>query len=150
MKTKIEHYVHQVTSFIQRFSDPSFVGQLVFVAIVLIVSWSGIKSIQSNYTLQKQIGALKQQNDVQQLENENVALQNNYYNSKQYLELSARQSFGLAAPGEKEVLVPESVAANYVTTLPDTPQSSATTTPTVVQPPNIQAWINFFLHRSVD
>ena len=147
MKHKLEHYLQLITAFIQRLSDPSFIGQIVFVVIVLLVSYSGVKSIQSNYSLQKQIGSLRQQNELQQLQNENVALQNNYYNSKQYLELSARQNFGLAAPGEKEVLVPESVAATYVTSLPDVPAASVALTKTVVEQSNVQAWINFFLHR---
>ena len=147
MKQKLEHYAHLVSTYVQRFSDPRFVGQIVFVVIVLLVSYSGVKSIQSNYSLQKQIGSLRQQNEIQQLQNENAALKNNYFNSKQYLELSARQNFGLAAPGEKEILVPESVAATYVTGLPDAPQSPADTAAPVIQQSNVQAWINFFLHR---
>ena len=147
MKHKFEHYVQIVSSYAQRLSDPRFVGQIVFVVIVLLVSYSGVKSIQSNYSLQKQIGSLRQQNELQQLQNENAALKNNYYNSKQYLELSARQNFGLASPGEKEILVPESVAATYVTGLPDTPLSSVVATAPVIQQTNVQAWINFFLHR---
>jgi cell division protein FtsB len=147
MKQKIEHYLHLFSSFAQRLSDPRFVGQIVFVVIVLLVSYSGVKSIQSNYSLQKQIGSLRQQNELQQLQNENAALKNNYYNSKQYLELSARQNFGLAAPGEKEILVPESVAATYVSGLPDARQPSDTATAPVIEQTNVQAWINFFLHR---
>ncbi len=148
MKHKFEHCAHLVSSYAQRLSDPRFVGQIVFVVIVLLVSYSGVKSIQSNYSLQKQIGSLRQQNELQQLQNENAALKNNYYNSKQYLELSARQNFGLASPGEKEILVPESVAATFVTGLPDAQQSSDTATAPVIQQSNVQAWINFFLHRS--
>jgi hypothetical protein len=48
------------------------------------------------------------------LQNENDDLKNAYYKSPQYLELSARQNFGLAAPGEKELLVPKAVALAHV------------------------------------
>ncbi len=75
--------------------------------LVLLISWSGIKAIQTNYGLQKQISGLKQQNAVIRLQNENLALKNQYYNSDQYLELSARQNFGLAVPGEKEINRPQ-------------------------------------------
>src|SRR5580658_9877742 len=102
MKTKTNP-IKYITYFLTRLNDIRFVGQLVFVLIVLMISWSGVKSIQTNYQLQKQITALKEQNNVQQLQNDNLKLQNQYYNSKQYLELSARQNFGLAAPGEKEL-----------------------------------------------
>ena len=148
MQNKLEELIEEVTAYAQRFSDLRYVGQIVFVIIVLLVSWSGIKSIQTNYILQKQIGELKQQNDLQQLVNENQQLENNYYNSNQYLELSARQNFPLAAPGEKEIVVPPSVAANYVTNLPDVPPANAVATKPQVEQSNIQAWINFFLHHS--
>src|SRR6266480_2531336 len=78
-----------------RLSDVRFVGQAVFVVIVLLISWSGVKTIQTNYGLQKQITALNQQNSLQKLRNENLALQNQYLNSNQYLELAARENFGL-------------------------------------------------------
>src|SRR4051812_21173169 len=105
-------------SYVQRLSDIRFAGQLGFVVIILLVSWSGVKTIQTNYELQKQISTLNQQNSVQKLTNSNQALQNEYYKSKQYLELAARQNFGLAMPGEKEVLVPQTVALSYTVDLP--------------------------------
>jgi cell division protein FtsB len=148
MKNKLEQLTHRVAADLQRFSDPRFVGQIVFVIIVLLVSWSGIKSIQSNYSLQKQISALNQQNDLQRLKNENLKLQNNYYNSSQYLELSARQNFPLAAPGEKEIIVPDTVAASYASGLPDPKPASSGTSAPEIQQSNIQSWVNFFLHRS--
>jgi hypothetical protein len=50
---------------------------------------------------------------VLKLENQNAALQNRYYQTDQYLDLAARQNLGLAAPGEKVLLVPRSVALKY-------------------------------------
>jgi hypothetical protein len=60
-------------AYIRRFNDIRFAGQVLFVVIILLVSWSGIKSIQTNYGLQKQISALDQQNNVQRLENNNIS-----------------------------------------------------------------------------
>ena len=150
MKHKLEHYVLLLSGYARQFSDPRFVGQVVFVIIVLLVSWSGIKSIQTNYVLQRQISQLKAQNAVQRLQNENAKLQNNYYNSKQFLELSARQNFGLAAPGEKEVIVPAAVAATYVSDIPDVPDTQTIASKPTPKQPNLQAWISFFLHRSAN
>jgi cell division protein FtsB len=138
----------KISLFLRRLNDPRFVGQLIFVVIVLLISWSGVKSIQTNYGLQKQITGLKQQNSLQQLQNDNLAFQNQYYNSNQYLELSARQSFGLAAPGEKEVVVPASVAQAYTVNLPGTDAPDAVTKakqPTYQR--NFESWVDFFLHR---
>jgi cell division protein FtsB len=134
-------------SYTRRLSDPRFMGQLLFVVVVLLISWSGIKTIQTNYNLQKQITAIKEQNSLQSLQNGNLALNNQYFNSNQYLELSARQNFGLAAPGEKEILVPRSVALAYTANLPSpTPTVQAKAELPAYQR-NFESWVNFFLHR---
>jgi cell division protein FtsB len=144
---EIEKYKEIVLNLLQRLSDLRFAGQVLFVIIVLLISWSGIKTIQTNYNLQKQISVLKQQNNVQQLKNNDLALQNNYYNSNQYLELAARQNFGLAAPGEQELIVPASVALSFTTNLPtpSAPPPASNHQPAYQR--HIESWINFFLHR---
>ncbi len=136
--------------YVQRLSDIRYAGQLLFVIIVLMISWSGIKSIQTNYGLQKQISALNQQNKLKKLANNNLALQNDYYKSNQYLELSARRNFGLAAPGEKVVIVPENVALTYATALPESDKSEIITVKRPAYQRNIESWVNFFLHRQAD
>ena len=144
---QIKNIPKQTINFIQRLSDLRFAGQVLFVIIVLLISWSGIKTIQTNYGLQKEISSLQQQNDIQKLENNNLVLQNNYFNSNQYLELSARQNFGLATPGEKEVIVPETVAMAYTVNIP----SDKSNKPTVEQPlyqKNVNSWVDFLLNRS--
>jgi cell division protein FtsB len=145
MQIKKEHKDLAI-GYAKRLNDIRFAGQAVFVVIVLLISWSGIKTIQTNYNLQKQISGLKQQNDLQSLENQNLALNNDYYKSNQYLELSARQNFGLGSAGEKEIIVPQNVALAY--TVPE--PSDGKTAVQAKQPAyqrNIQSWVDFFLHR---
>jgi cell division protein FtsB len=146
MLTK-KQYIDKISQFLQRLNDVRFVGQLLFVVVVLLVSWSGLKTIQTNYGLQKQISVLNQQNTIQQLQNNNLALQNNYLNSNQYLELSARQNFGLAAPGETELIVPESVALAYTVNLPSPTKPDLTKVNQPAYQRNLQSWVDFFLHR---
>ena len=147
MKIKTKEYQRKVLYYAQKLGDVRFVGQIVFAVLVLLITWSGIKTIQTNYGLQKQISALKQQNAVQKLQNDNLDLLNQYFNSNQYLELAARQDFALAAPGEKEVIVPESVALTYTTNLPSTVTKPNPNTQIPAYQKNVQSWINFFLHR---
>jgi len=52
-------YKRPVIVLLNRFNDIRFVGQAIFVLIVLLISWSGVKSIQTNYNLQKQISKAK-------------------------------------------------------------------------------------------
>jgi cell division protein FtsB len=144
MNINIAHYQKLLVDLAGRFRDIRFTGQVVFAGIVLLISWSGIKTIQTNYELQKQISTLKQQNEVHTLENTNLELQNEYYKTDAYLELSARRNFGLGKPGEKELLVPQSVAYAYAPEINvDGKQSAKENTHTS----NLQAWVNFFLNR---
>jgi cell division protein FtsL len=146
MQTK-SHYEEKIKGFVRRLSDIRFAGQVLFVLLVLLISWSGVKTIQTNYDLQKQISKLRQQNTVQKLQNTNMALQNEYLKSDQYLELSARQNFGLAAKGEKVVVVPERVALAYTTdvTVPGQQTEAAKKQPVFQK--HFTSWKNFFLHR---
>jgi cell division protein FtsB len=142
-------YIDKIALFLRRLNDTRFVGQVIFVIIVLLISWSGVKSIQTNYALQKQITGLHQQNGLQKLQNDNLSLQNQYFNSNQYLELSARQNFGLAAPGEQEIVVPKQVALAYTVNLPtDKPVTAQSKQPAYQR--NSESWIDFFLHRQTN
>ena len=140
-------YKEKALFYLQWLGDLRFAGQILFVVIVLMISWSGVKSIQTNYGLQKQISALKQQADLQKLQNDNLALQNQYLNSNQYLELSARQNFGLAAPGEKEIVVPANVALAYTVNLPTSAKADNTKAKQPAYQRNFESWVDFFLHR---
>ena len=131
----------------KRLNDVRFVGQAIFVVLVLLISWSGVKSIQANYGLQKQITTLNHQNTLQKLQNQNLALQNDYYHSKQYLELSARQNFGLAANGEKLIIVPANIALSHTIETPDLSKQATAKAKQSGYQSNFQAWLDFFLHR---
>ncbi|MDB5163623.1 MAG: hypothetical protein JWS12_240 [Candidatus Saccharibacteria bacterium] len=135
------------TARVSQLKDIRVFSQAVFAILVLMVSWSGVKVIQSNYELQRQISALEQQNSVQKLENDNVRLKNQYYNTDQYLELSARRQFGKAAPGETEILVPKTVAYSHTVDTASKAKVLAAASPESAHEKNFRAWMNFFLHR---
>jgi cell division protein FtsB len=144
---RFDPYTEAIRAYVLSLRDVRNVGLLVFTVIVLLISWSGVKSIQTNYGLQKQIAQLQQENQVQNLENSDQALQNQYYNTNQYLEITARENLGLAAPGETELLVSQSVALAHTVKEPGT---IATPSEVPKQPfwqRNFEAWMNFFLHR---
>ena len=127
--------------------DTRFIGLVVFLIIVLLVTWSGVKSVQTNYGLQKQISKLQQENQVQKLKNDNLQLENSYYNTNQYLELSARQNFGLAGSSETEVIIPRSVALSRLVPLSTQAISNQPTSVQSKWQNNFDAWVNFFMHR---
>ncbi len=147
MINKIQTFI---TEIINRSSqDIRIAGLLVFGVIAILVTWSGVGAVETNYNLQKQITQLQQQNDLANLQNNNLSLQNQYYNTNEYLELQSRQLLGKALPGEKLILVPKSVAlANNV----NIPNDNSLTSNSPPQKPeyqsNFEAWMNFFFRRN--
>ena len=150
MQSKIKKI--QFNNIINDLSDTRVLMLLGFGVIAILVSWSGIKAIQANYSLQKQISTLEQENLLHRLENKNLELKNQYLNTNEFLELSARRQFGLAAPGEKVYIIPNKVALAHTVELSRT--NVATISTKVSDKPlysqNLQSWVDFFLHRQVD
>lgn len=135
--------------YIRALNDTRALGLVAFGVVALLVSWSGLKAIQTNYGLQQQIAKLEQENAVKKLENTNQKLRNEYYKTDEFLELAARRQFGKAALGEKVYLVPKKVAlANAPEIKPETTQEQPNTeTHKPTYQKNFEAWVNFFLNR---
>ncbi len=148
MLETIQKYYKQYSPYLQDIQDVRVLGMLLFAVLVLLVSWSSVKTIDTNYQLQKQISALDQQNELQSLTNDNLKLQNDYYKTDQYLELAARQNFGLAKPGETELIVSKEIALAHSIASEQKPQSKAASAQPSWQK-NLQAWVDFFLHRQI-
>lgn len=149
METKKKPDLEKIYDYVLQFRDVRAVGLLLFLIVVLLISWSGVKVIDTNYRLQKDISRLEQETQVAQLTNTNIKLENKYFESNQYLEISARQNFGLAAPGEIVLNVPKQVALAHTVDLPNTEQDQIKKA-RAKQPAyqrNFQAWMNFLLHR---
>lgn len=131
--------------------DVRVVGLIFFGVIALLVTWSTLGAIQANYELQKQIARLEEQNKVHELENANLALKNQYFETDQYLELTARRQYGKALPGEKVLLVPESVAlAKTIDIKEDRPQGEKKSPQKPRYQKNFEAWMRFLFRPEGD
>jgi cell division protein FtsB len=129
------------------FTDTRVWGLMAFGVVALLVTWSGIKVVQTNYELEKKISVARQENSIAQLEADNLRLKNKYYESSQYLELTTRRQFGKAAPGERLYTVPESVALLKTVESqipPDVAAQQASVKPKYQQ--NFDDWMQFLLH----
>lgn len=139
-----------VYHFVKRLSDLNYLGQVIFVIIVLLVSWSTAKAIQANYDLQKQIASLEKENEVQDLKNDNLKIKNQYLETDEYLELTARRQLGKAAPGETVVVVPKDVAMRFTvasSVLPDEEVQKQADDKKPGYQKNLEAWGRFFFRR---
>ena len=146
MFDKTKNFLQHPT--VRQLKDVRVLGFIVFAVLVLLVSWSGVGAIQTNFDLQKKISKLEQQNQVQELQNQNLKLKNEYFKTDAYLELTARRQFGKALPGEQVILVPKSVALRHVAN--DNVRHSNTKGQQAQKPfyqRNFEAWMDFFLHR---
>lgn len=137
-----------VIAFIKSLTDIRVIGQTVFVIIVLMVSWSSVKSIQTNYELQKKVVRLQQEIEIQELENQNLSLQNQYLETDNFLELAVRRQFGKAASGERVYLVPTDIALKYAPDLPTKTTKKKASTNKPFYQENLEAWVNFFFRKS--
>jgi cell division protein FtsB len=153
MLEKIKKYKSSET--VKSFSDVRSLGMLAFGIIAILVTWSSVKVVESNYNLQKQISTLQQQTDVEQLANNNLKLKNEYLNTDEYLELAARRHYNKAAPGEKLLIVPKEVAlahsidAPKLKTAADSVSETAKASGSSFQQ-NFNAWVDFLFHKQTD
>lgn len=149
MFEKIKTYQTKIVQEARVFQDVRALGIVTFLVIALLISWSGVKVIETNYGLQKEIARMQQETEVGRLENRNLELENQYFETDEYLELEARKNFGLAAPGETVVVVPKQVALKN--TIPEA-EVENTIAPKEQDEPrwqqNVDAWVNFLFHRT--
>lgn len=137
---------------LQKLTDVRNLALYVFAVVVLAITWSGVRAVQKNYELQKKIEAIKQENEVIKLENQNAELLNKYLGTEQYLELTARQDLGLAAPGEKVILIPKNVALKYLHPSGRFQQNNEQESPESKRSgyaKNLEDWRNFLLGRKL-
>lgn len=137
-----------VKSYLHSLQDVRNIGLLAFVVVSVLVTWSGIKVVQRNYDLQKQIAVMRQENEIKKLENSNLALKNQYLETDQYLELVARRQYNKALPGEKLLIVPKQVALAHSVEIiePEEPESTIESEGPWYER-NFNAWLDFFFRK---
>jgi hypothetical protein len=114
----------------------------IALAVALVMganwAWGSIEMMQRNYTLQKTLELKQRQQRLTELQVATLGYEQKYYESGEYKELAARAYLGLAAPGEKVlILPPNSAEASKADTAP------ASTESTGRRPGNFQQWMNF-------
>ncbi len=117
---------------------------VVIVAFLIAATWvwNTVVAIQRNFDLQQQTDKMAEQNAVLELENKTRIFENKYYQSNEYLELSAREHLNKAAPGEKLLILP-----------PNTVQPAANKQPVaaddipIAERSNFAQWVYFLFGK---
>lgn len=120
-----------------KFAKLASPGMLIIVGVA--VFWLGFMTItidvmNRNYRLQRQVDQGVLDNQVIEIQNENLRLEQAYYKTNEYLELSARALLGKALPGEHLVLLKRAEVA-------DTNQGK--TNQQFEQRSNLDQWFDF-------
>jgi len=112
------------------------------VVLALLIAlgwiWGTVTTLQQNFKFQQQVDELDQEVKLMKLQNENLTFQKRYLKSDEFLELSARQRLGKAAPGEHLVILPSS------SDIKDTAKPTVTKT---IETSNFSQWMSFFFGR---
>ncbi len=110
------------------------------LAVALLVTaswaWGTVGAIQQNFVLQQEVDGIGQQIAFQDLQNQTLQFENQYFGSREYLELSARAHLNKANEGEKLLILPPTTVSDTTppTTKPVTPISKRS---------NFQQWLYF-------
>lgn len=124
-------------------------GLYLFLVVAIAVAWSTARIIQKNYVLEQQIVELQQQTLIQEQENKNQALKNQYYQTDAYLDLAARKYFSKSTPGEKLYIVPKEIALQYVKVQPQPEKESKLVEQKNRIIRNWQNWLDFLTNQSI-
>jgi hypothetical protein len=115
----------------------------VVIAVAFFIgaswAWGSIGMMQRNYDLQKEVDAKARNLKLAELQTQNLAYEQRYYQSSEYQELEVRKRLGLANPGEHMLILP-----------PNSQQAIAADTVAVNKPvkalepiSDFQQWVNF-------
>ncbi len=121
---------------------------VIGVALVIAASWAwgSVAMMQTNFDAQKAVDDQKRQLELTKLRVETLKYKNNYYQSEEYKDLAARTNLGLAAPGEKLLILPPNSSA--VKQQDAAEQRKATTLHVSVTGTNFDQWIKFLTGQS--
>ncbi|MDL2327670.1 hypothetical protein LJC64_03325 [Ruminococcaceae bacterium OttesenSCG-928-A11] len=106
----------------------------VIIGVVCLLVFMIVRTLEQNYQSESYIKESNLENEIQEIENENLALQQEYYKSDEFLELSARRA-NKALPGEHLVILPETDEKEKVNV-------GVASTP-VDERSNIEKWLEF-------
>jgi cell division protein FtsB len=123
-------------SFWRTLFETNQIVQIVGLVIVAFLVWGTVGVVQRNYKLQQQVDRLNDEIAILELENQQLQYNIEYYQTDEYLELSARELFNKKAPGERVIALPKN----------DPPAENTTTDPSELQTEsqsNFQQWLDF-------
>ena len=129
---------NKIKKWFKDFLTPANVVLLVLAAFGILWMVMTIGVMNHNYDLQRQGDQGRLDNQVMKLQKENLKLEQTYYQTDEYLDLSARSLLGRANPGEHMVILPR-------TQVDETSETKSTAN--TGEKSNIDQWIDFLMGK---
>ena len=122
---------------------------VMVVALIIAASWAWgtITQMQTNFAAQKAVDDQRRELQLTELEVATLEYQQNYYKSDEYKDLAARTNLGLAAPGEKVLVLPPNSPAAIDQDTSDEQRELIQTRQTITGT-NFEQWIKFLTGQS--
>jgi len=139
-KTKIRKLIYLIK---HRYATMNNVVVVIAVVIAASWAWGSISMMQRNFALQKDIDAKQRELQLTELEVQTLQFEQNYYQSTEYKDLAARERLGLAAAGEKVLILPPNSATAKANGEPAPAPRRQT-----LGVSNFQQWMNFLSGKS--
>ena len=118
----------------------SFDNVIFFIAIAACIAWtySSLSATSRNWELSQKLATKNMELSLIRYEVDNLELENDYYRSAEYKELSARAKQNKMLEGEHLVYLPVNSTAAITKYDTTTDESSETTVPS-----NVSQWMSF-------
>ncbi len=114
------------------------IGTVVGIMVAFYIGFYLIKTVQTNYLLQRQITDLNGKISQLQSDKAELGYKIQYYQTDAYKEKEARSKLGLQAPGESVIILPHK----------DESSKKPVETKSIPRKTNFQQWVDFILGRS--
>lgn len=95
---------------LDRLKKHATLNNVLLIAVMVLAlswTWSTIGALNRNYELEQELNQANLETDILELQNENLRLEQAYFQTDEYLELQSRSLLNRAWEGEHLVILPK-------------------------------------------
>lgn len=135
-KTTIRRFIYNIK---HRWLVFDNIVPIICIALCLLWTSGSITAMTRNWQLSETLAKKQQELAILTLEVETLELENNYFASAEYQELSARAKLNKKLPGEELIYLPEN------TEYSKTKHKTGASLVTIPEKSNLSKWLSFLL-----
>ena len=117
---------------------------MFFLIISLGITWQTVDQISLNYDLEQESRTIEQEIELLRIQKDTQELQNEFFRTEYYQDLSARDRLGLIGDGESLVILEQSSLEQTTERISGSFQDDQATVEQAEQPTPLEEWVRFF------